>query len=149
KRDRFAEVSASAGPAFTTATVTRGVAVGDFDNNGTPDVLCNDSGGRVRLLKNEPRHKRHWLGLALRGTVSNRSAIGARVEVRTPHGLQVKEVRSGASYLSQSDLRLLFGLGDVSDPAKVVVKIRWTTGKWQVVKLTEVNQYVAVTETVR
>jgi hypothetical protein len=146
KRDHFAEVSNSAGAAFKTATVTRGIAVGDFDNNGTPDVLCNDSGSAVRLLKNEPRHKRHWLGLALRGTVSNRSAIGARVEVKTPDVLQVKEVRSGSSYLSQSDLRLLFGLGKVSAPAKVVVKIRWTNGKWQTVKLTELDKYVTVTE---
>jgi hypothetical protein len=149
KRDHFVEISAASGSAFKAATVTRGVAIGDFDNNGTPDVLCNDSGGHVRLLKNQPRHKHHWLGLSLRGTVSNRSAIGARVEVRTPNGWQVKEVRSGSSYLSQSDLRLLFGLGDISDPAKVAVKIRWTRGKWQVVKLAEVDKYVTVTETAK
>ncbi len=149
KRDHFAEMSAAAGSAFKAATVARGIAIGDFDNNGTPDVMGNDSGGHVRLLKNEPRHKHHWLGLSLRGTVSNRSAIGARVEVRTPNGLQVKEVRSGSSYLSQSDLRLLFGLGGISDPAKVNVKIRWTNGKWQAVKVTEVDKYVTITESAR
>jgi enediyne biosynthesis protein E4 len=146
KRGRFVEVSGSAGAAFEAATVTRGVAIGDFDNNGTPDVLCNDSDGPVRLLKNEPRHRRHWLGLSLRGTVSNRSAIGARVEVRTPYRLQVKEVRSGSSYLSQSDPRLLFGLGGISDPASVKVKIRWPSAHRQTLTLRGVDRFVPVTE---
>jgi hypothetical protein len=146
KRDRFVEVSAAAGPAFAAATVTRGVAVGDFNNNGTPDVLCNDSGGPVRLLKNEPRHRRHWIGLALRGMLSNRSAIGTRVEVRTPDGLQAKEVRSGSSYLSQSDLRLLFGLGSISDAGSVKVEIRWPSGRRQILPLTVVDRYVQVVE---
>jgi hypothetical protein len=146
KRDRSVEVSASAGPAFAAATVTRGVAIGDFDNNGTPDVLCTDSGGPVRLLKNQPHHRHHWIGLALRGTVGNRSAIGARVEMRTPDGLQVKEVRSGSSYLSQSDPRLLFGLGGISDPGLVKVQIRWPSARRQMLPLTGVDRYVQITE---
>jgi hypothetical protein len=143
---RFAEVSGSAGPAFRTAAVTRGVAVGDYDSNGTPDILINCSGMPARLLRNEWLRPRSWIGFALQGTRSNRSAIGARVEVRTPAGLQMREVRSGSSYLSQPDLRPLFGLGDITRPDQVHVTIRWPSGITQTVPLDSLNHYVTVVE---
>jgi hypothetical protein len=143
---RFADVSSGAGPAFQTAGVTRGVAVGDYDSNGTPDVLTNSSGLPARLLKTEWSHPHAWIGFALRGTRSNRSAIGARVEVRSPAGLQVRELRSGSSYLSQPDLRPLFGLGDIARPDQVRVTVRWPSGTIQRVPLESLNRYVTLVE---
>jgi hypothetical protein len=143
---RFTDVSASAGPALAVAGVTRGVAVGDADNDGVPDLLLNRSGQPARLLRTERRQARSWIGFALRGTRGNRSALGARVELRTPHGVQVREVRSGGSYLSQSDLRPLFGLGDLDRADQVRVRVRWPGGATQTVPLTSLNRYVTVTE---
>jgi hypothetical protein len=137
---RFAEVSRAAGPAFRVAGVARGVAVGDFDSNGTPDLLINRSGETARLLKTEWLRPHAWIGFALHGTRSNRSAIGARVSVRTPSGLQMREVRSGSSYLSQPDQRPLFGLGDTSRPEQVRVSIRWPSGFVQRVPLPGLNR---------
>jgi hypothetical protein len=145
----FAEVSREAGPAFQTAGVTRGVAVGDFDSSGTPDLLINRSGQAARLLKTEWLHSHAWIGFSLHGTRSNRSAIGARITVRTPRGLQVREVRSGSSYLSQPDLRPLFGLGDLTRPDLVNVTIRWPSGITQRVPLPRLNRYVDVVEGTR
>jgi hypothetical protein len=142
----FAEVSREAGPAFQTAGVTRGVAVGDYDSNGTPDVLINRSGQTARLLRTGWLRPHAWIGFALRGTRSNRSAIGARVTVRTPKGFQLREVRSGSSYLSQPDLRPLFGLGDVSRADQVRVTVRWPSGITQRVPLSGLNRYVSVAE---
>jgi hypothetical protein len=146
RRERFRDRSVSAGTAFRVATVTRGVAIGDIDNNGTPDVLCNDSGGAARLLVNEAPHRNHWIGFHLLGTLCNRAAIGARVRVETPRGVQVKEVRSGSSYLSQSDFRLRFGLGDLADPRAVQVRIRWPGGGWQTITPSHLDDYMNVRE---
>jgi hypothetical protein len=143
---RFADVSGSAGPAFRTAGVTRGVAVGDYDSDGTPDVLVNRSGMAARLLRTEWLKPQPWIGFVLRGTRVNRSAIGARVELRTPAGLQVREVRSGSSYLSQSDLRPLFGLDAATRPDEVRVTVRWPGGAAERVRLDKLNRYVTVVE---
>jgi hypothetical protein len=143
---RFADVSARAGSAFQAAGVTRGVATGDYDSDGTPDVLVNRSGMAARLLRTEWLKPHAWIGFTLRGTRVNRSAIGARVELRTPAGLQVREVRSGSSYLSQPDLRLLFGLGSVTRPDEVRVTVRWPGGASERVRLDRLNRYVTVVE---
>src|SRR5207244_8107737 len=104
---RFAEVTLGTGAIPAVRSVTRGVAVGDFNNDGAPDLLINSLGRPARLLENRPTRPVHWIGLLLRGTRSNRSGIGARVELRGPGGLQVREVRSGGSYISQPDIRVL------------------------------------------
>jgi hypothetical protein len=143
---RFAEVSRDAGPAFSAVGVTRGVAVGDFDSDGTPDILINRSGQPARLLKTEWLRPHAWIGFALHGTRGNRSATGARVSVRTPAGLQIREVRSGSSYLSQPDLRPLFGLGNVTRPDQVRVTVCWPSGAIQPVRLPGLNRYLTVVE---
>src|SRR5207302_7169048 len=127
-------------------SVTRGVAAGDFNNDGAPDLLINSLGRPARLLENRASRPVHWLGLSLRGTGSNRSAIGARVELRGPGGLQVREVRSGSSYISQPDLRVLFRLGERADPGALSLRIRWPNGEWQSLKPATLDRYLAVTE---
>jgi hypothetical protein len=143
---RFQEVPA--GAAFpASASVTRGVAVGDVDNDGAPDILTNNLGRPVRLLMSQPANANHWLGVELRGAGGNARGIGARVTLETPAGKQVREVRSGGSYLSNSDFRLLFGLGSAADGAGLTLTVRWPSGKTSTVKPTAVDRYLKVEET--
>jgi enediyne biosynthesis protein E4 len=114
------------GPAVTTGRVSRGVAFGDYNGDGAPDILVNNWRGAPDLLRNDFPNRGHWLRLALAGTRCNRSAIGARVEVTVSGRSQVQTVQSGGSYCSQSDLVLTFGLGQAS-PAGMV-RVVWPGG---------------------
>jgi hypothetical protein len=109
---RFTDVSAAAGPALTSPAVGRGAAFGDWDNDGDVDILVTNNGGAPMLLRNEIGSRSHWISLKLIGRGKNRDAIGARVRLRVGGSVQVREVRSGHSYASASDLRLQFGLGE-------------------------------------
>lgn len=144
----FSEMPATSGAYPTTPSVARSVAAGDFDNDGAPDLLINSLGRRARLLRNQPAQDGHWLGVVLRGTRGNRTAIGARVEVRRGASAvpQVREVRSGGSYLCQSDLRPLFALGDAVGPESIAVRVRWPGGDWQDVPVPALDRYLTVTE---
>jgi hypothetical protein len=142
----FRELPPATGALPEMPSVSRGVAAGDIDNDGAPDVLINNLGRPARLLRNEPTGSGHWLGLRLKGSRSNRSAIGARVELRSPAGLQVREVRSGGSYISQSDLRPLFGLGASADAGELSIEIRWPNGNRQTVRPSAVDQYLEIRE---
>ena len=100
---------------------SRGVAVGDYDNDGDTDVFVNNMNERPSLLRNDSEPAGGFLSLRLVGTKSNRSAIGARVSVYVGNRVLVQEVRSGSSFMSSNDLRLHFGLGDSAKVQKVVV----------------------------
>ena len=143
---KFKEVTPNTGALPAMTSVSRSVAAGDFDNNGAIDILINSVGRPGRLLQNEQLKPGHWIGLKLKGTRSNRSAIGARVELHSPTGLQVREVRSGGSYLAQSDLRVLFNFGEAFDPAKASLSIRWPSGTMQTLPLPALNQYTQIQE---
>ncbi len=108
---RFDDVSAHAGPAFAERHSSRGAAAADIDNDGSLELLVNNQNEAPSLLANAARPAGHWAILSLTGTRSNRSAIGARVRLTAGGRVRLAEVRSGGSYLSQSDLRLHFGLG--------------------------------------
>jgi hypothetical protein len=137
------EIGVSVGGAFTRTYNSRGLAVADLNNDGQMDVVFTNQEERPTVLMNQGVPG-NWIEIKLRGTKSNRSAIGARVTLRAGDRTQMREVKSGASFLSQSDLRLHFGLGD----AKAIdeLKIRWPSGRLQVEKPPHLNQIAVITE---
>jgi enediyne biosynthesis protein E4 len=122
---RFDDVSERLGPPVTTPEAARGAAFGDFDNDGSVDVLVNNVNDTPDLYRLVSKGN-HWLTLKLVGTRSNRSAIGARVRCLVPGARPEDEVRGGGSYISQNDLRVHFGLGGTTRVAGVLV--RWPSG---------------------
>src|SRR5262245_9924898 len=106
---RFRDVSARAGSALQTARVGRGLAVGDLDNDGDLDVVINNIDDAPTLLENKQASKHHWVALRV-ASPDNRFGIGAKVTVSGGGRKQLREIRSGGSFLSQSDLRAYFGL---------------------------------------
>jgi hypothetical protein len=135
----FRDVSDEAGPAWRIAQVSRGLSVGDFDNDGAPDLLITNSNARPNLLHNETETANHWLGLKLIGPPSNYFAIGARVVLVAGGKRQVREVRSGGGVLGHDEFRPLFGLGTYT--GAVTVEIRWPDGTRQQRTTSEIDRY--------
>jgi hypothetical protein len=123
---RFEDVSERLGPPVTDRKAGRGAAFGDYDNNGTIDVLVNNVHDAPDLFRTEALGKNHWITLKLEGTRSNRSAIGARARCESSGRVQVDEVRGGGSYISQNDLRVHFGLAEAAKVDRV--EVRWPNG---------------------
>ena len=128
---RFRDGSGEVGAYFQEPRVGRGLAWADFDNDGRPDLAYSHIGGSIALLHNRTETNNGWLRLELvgDGKKSNRNAIGARVEIETTAGKQVRFVNGGGSYLSASDRRLLVGLGPARRAERVTV--RWPSGREQ------------------
>ena len=129
RNGKFQEVSEQMGPGIMEAVTGRGMAVGDFDNDGDLDLLVNCVNDVPQLLRCDSRLRNHWIKVKTVGTKSNRTGIGARIYCTThdagqPHK-QMDEVRSGGSYLSQSDLRVHFGLGEATSAD---LEVRWPSG---------------------
>ena len=125
------------------------MAFGDFDNDGDVDILIMNQNEPPSLLRNDVSGDYHWLKAKLVGTKSNRSAIGARVRLTAGGLTQIGEVRSGGSYLSQSDLRLHFGLGSARSIERL--EIRWPSGGRQVEQVEKdlpVNRVITIREKV-
>jgi hypothetical protein len=127
-RRMFRDVSDTAGSGLQVPRSSRGLAVGDLDNDGAPDLVLSNVDEVPTMLANRQHTGHHWVGIEVRQPGPNPFAIGARVEVEAGGRRQVREVRSGGSYLSQSDLRALFGLGDTAGP--VEVKVRLGPARW-------------------
>ena len=123
---RFVDVSTASGSVFQQKWVSRGMAVGDLDNDGRIDAVVTTNEGPVHILHNQTSTANHWLGLLLVGHKSNRDAIGAQIELTTAHGSQYWTVSTAGSYLSSNDKRAHFGLG--SDTIATRVHILWPSG---------------------
>lgn len=123
---RFVDVGDRVGDAVKAPHPSRGVAAGDYDNDGDTDLLVLYLNERAALLRNDGGNAKHWLSILTVGRSSNRDGIGARVQVRAGDLMQVDQVLAGGSYLSQGDLRLSFGLGQRSVVDEIVV--RWPSG---------------------
>lgn len=143
-KGKFVDVSLDAGPGILETVSGRGCAIGDFNNDGVLDVAVNCVNDFPQLLRCESTLKNNWLAVKTIGTKSNRSGIGARVFC-TPEGghRQMDEVRSGGSYLSQSDLRIHFGLAKA---AKADVEVHWPSGQKDKRLGVAANQAITVTE---
>lgn len=125
--------------------VSRGVAAGDYDNDGDIDLLVASINARPVLLRNDtPRHGRRWLGLTLVGRSPNRDAIGTVIKVHTDTGLLIRQRSSAGSYLSQHDPRIHFGLGQQAVVQRI--EITWPDGTLQILKNVQANQRITVTQ---
>lgn len=141
----FKDVSAAMGSGITERYSSRGAAFGDYDNDGGMDALILNMNDRPSLLHNVGGNKQNWIKLKLVGTKCNRTAIGARARVITGKHAQMGEVQSGASVMSQNDLRLHFGVGS----SKVVdaIEVKWpTTQKVERFSNVKANQILTIRE---
>jgi hypothetical protein len=142
----FEDVSAQSGPVFSVPMSSRGLALGDFDNDGAVDVLISVNNGRPLLMKNTAMAGNHWLGLRLIGKKSNPDAVGARVTYRAGDLTRGRMKVGGGSYLSSHDPRIVLGLGKRE-------KLDWLEVKWPlpsdlVERFTDlpVDRYITIVE---
>jgi hypothetical protein len=142
----FIDVSAQSGNVFHQAWVARGLAVGDIDNDGRLDAVVTTNDGSVHVLHNETATQNHWILLQLVGHKSNRDAIGAEVTVLTASGPQYAIVSTAGSYLSASDKRVHFGLGQQAVVQRI--EIRWPSGIRQTLKDVSADQILQIDEPV-
>jgi enediyne biosynthesis protein E4 len=140
---KFQDVTAQAGPAFQVPRPARGLAVGDLDGDGRPEIVIVNMNATPSLLKNNGPHG-HYLNIALTGTKSNRSAIGARATIKVAGRTMIDQVMSGGSYYSQSSFTLHFGLGQNAQVDSI--EIRWPSGAVQKIGKTAADQLLKVTE---
>jgi len=143
---RLVDVSAKAGPVFQKMFPARGLAIGDYNNDGRVDVLIGNNGGAPVLLKNNAGEGNHWVGVLLQGTSCNRDAIGATIIWSFGDVIRRRYKANGGSYLSSHDMREVLGIGTAT-------KVNWIEVKWpppsgRVERITEVpiDRYVTIVE---
>ncbi len=141
----FKDVSPEMGAGISERFSSRGAAFGDYDNDGDMDALILNLNDLPSLLRNDGGNKQNWIKIKLLGTACNRTAIGARVRVVTGKHAQMDEVHSGTSVMSQSDLRLHFGVGKVTTID--LIEVKWpTTQKLERFTQVAANQILTIRE---
>jgi len=143
---RLRDVSSEAGPAFTKTFPARGLAVGDYDNDGRVDVLIGNNGQVPLLLRNRAGEGHHWVGLKLEGTGCNRDAVGAILSWSVGGVKRSRLKNAGGSYLSAHDPREVIGLGRAT--SLDWLEIRWPrpSGRVERVERVPVDRYLRVVE---
>lgn len=140
----FSEVGSRAGAALSVERAGRGAAFGDLDNDGDVDIVVNDLDGRAQLLRNDGGNVNNAVMIKTIGVKSNRSGIGARVRVVSGDLIQIDEVRSGGSYISQNDPRLHFGL---ENRTKIdLIEVKWPNGGVEKISNVGVNRVLTIRE---
>jgi hypothetical protein len=140
----FKDVSASSGPVFRKMFSGRGMAIGDFDNDGDADVLTSNNGEPPLLLRNNGGNRNNWIGLQLIATKSNPAAVGATITWQAGTLKRTRLKTGGGSYLSSHDPREILGLGSAT---KIdFVEIRWPSGKVDKLTNLPLNTYIKVAE---
>jgi hypothetical protein len=138
----FRDVAAQVGGGFATPKVARGLAYGDFDRDGDVDLLITTNQGPAYLYRNDVTNGNRSIRFQLQGTKSNRDGIGAMVRVTTPEGTQSRMVKTGSSYLSQSELTVTFGLGRRDKADRIAVE--WPSGQVQEFKDLKAGSWLSV-----
>ncbi len=141
---KFEDISSNAGPGIIMHSSARGLAIGDFWNDGKLSAVVSNMNSIPSLLVNQIRSPNHWIAIKTEGTKSNRDGIGARVRVKTENRILVDEVRTGSSYNSNSDRRVHFGLG--SSPNIQWIEIRWPNGLTETFKSPKADQILLLKE---
>jgi hypothetical protein len=141
---RFREASAELGPAFADKRIWRGLAVGDYDGDGDPDLLVSACNGPPALLRNEGGNSSRWLQVRAIAAGMNREGIGTKVTVTAGGQRQTGWIRSGGSYCSQNELTALFGLGRAAQAD--VVELLFPSGARQSLSGVKANQLIVVQE---
>ena len=143
-KGQFEIVSDSLGPDFIRPVAGRGVATADYDNDGDADVAVNNRGDYPELLRNDGGNANHWLEILLIGTRSNRDGVGASLKLTAQGITHVEQAKGGTSYMSSSDPRILFGLGNRSKIESL--EITWPSGQIDRLTNVPVDRIIAVKE---
>lgn len=143
---RLVDVSGAAGPAFSRSYAGRGMAIGDFDNDGAVDVLVAVNNGAPLLLKNTAAAENHWLGLKLVGKNCNSDAIGARISWQAGNLRRSRMKVGGGSYLSSHDPREVLGLGPHTQVDRIEIRWPLPSTRVDVLKNIAADRYITVTE---
>jgi hypothetical protein len=141
----FRNAAQEGGPAFNSGYIARGLAVGDVENDGDPDIVITRLNGTSMLLRNNVGQDSHWVGFELQGTKSNRDAIGAKITVTAGDRRLVRWILGGSSYISSSDKRVLVGMGH-SGVKAINVDILWPSGTRQKLSNLQVDRYLKIVE---
>jgi hypothetical protein len=143
---KLSNVSEQAGPAFKQMFPARGLAIGDYDNDGALDILVGNNGGPPVLLKNKAAHGNHWLGIKLEGVTCNRDAIGTKLVWKIGSKTHSRLKNNGGSYLSSHDPREILGIGSASKIDEL--EIHWPAPSQRVERFNKlpVDCYVRIVE---
>jgi hypothetical protein len=141
----FEDLRERAGENFRKSYGARGLAIGDWNNDGRMDAVFTCLNDLPVLLRNDTAQENSWIGFELQGTTSNRDAIGAKVTVEAEGRKWVRWITGGSSYLSSHDKRVLVGLGSNSGSA-IRVEIRWPNGKVQKLSQLKPGKYHKLVE---